>query len=135
MANAAEIAGDVAIEVHLVDPHPAGPGRVWRHRQSELLWTNSMAEDVTMFTDDTVRCEGPIVPGPPLDVWAATVAREEVADDAVWHEARRLDGMSFPTRRLQSAYLAWVRERIGGQAPAQPADRRARHDRPRHPRR
>ena len=29
-----------------------------------------MAEDVTLFTDDTVRCEGPIRPGPSLYEWA-----------------------------------------------------------------
>jgi len=118
VANAPELAGDVGLEVHLVDPHPPGPGRVWRHEQSALLWTNSMAEDVTMFTDDSVRCTGPVVPGPTLDEWAATVRREEVASADIWDEARQLDGMSFPTRQLQSAYLAWVLQRIRTQAPA-----------------
>jgi hypothetical protein len=34
------------LRIHLVDPHPPGPGRIWRHEQSPLLRMNSMAEDV-----------------------------------------------------------------------------------------
>jgi hypothetical protein len=36
------------LDVHLVDPYPPGAGRIWRTAQSELLWMNSMAADVTM---------------------------------------------------------------------------------------
>ena len=35
------------LTVHLVDPYPAGAGRIWRHDQSPLLAMNSMAADVT----------------------------------------------------------------------------------------
>jgi hypothetical protein len=62
------------LEIHLVDPHPAGAGRVWRHRQSPLLRMNSMARDVTMFTDDSCVLEGPVRPGPTLAEWAAALA-------------------------------------------------------------
>ena len=58
------------LDVHLIDPYPAGAGRIWRNAQSPLLAMNSMAADVTMFTDDSVRCEGPVVPGPSLWEWA-----------------------------------------------------------------
>jgi len=33
------------LEVHLIDPFPPGPGRVWRYDQSPLLRMNSMPED------------------------------------------------------------------------------------------
>ncbi|MGP9021661.1 FAD/NAD(P)-binding protein [Streptomyces sp. BR1] len=91
-ANLPELYGDQPLDVHLVDPYPPGGGRIWRAEQSPLLWMNSMAEDVTMFTDDTVQQEGPVRPGPTLAEWAG------------------IDGQSFPSRRAQGAYLRWVYE-------------------------
>ncbi|SCF99790.1 FAD-NAD(P)-binding, partial [Streptomyces sp. Ncost-T6T-2b] len=64
-ANAAELYGDRPLDLHVVDPHPAGGGRIWRPDQSPLLWMNSMAEDVTMFTDETVELAGPSRPAGP----------------------------------------------------------------------
>ena len=43
------------LEITLVDPHPPGAGRIWRRDQSPLLKLNSMAQDVTVFTDETAR--------------------------------------------------------------------------------
>ncbi|MEV6396941.1 FAD/NAD(P)-binding protein [Streptomyces sp. NPDC051907] len=91
-ANVPELYAGRPLDVHLVDPHPPGGGRIWRQQQSPLLWANSMAEDITMFTDDTVPLDGPVRPGPTLAQWAA------------------LDGRTFPTRRQQGAYLRWVYE-------------------------
>ncbi|MDQ0944525.1 FAD/NAD(P)-binding domain-containing protein [Streptomyces sp. V1I1] len=91
-ANAPEQYADLPLDIHLVDPHPPGGGRIWRHEQSPLLWMNSMAEDVTMFTDDTVEQRGPVRPGPTLAEWAG------------------LDGQTFPSRQQQGAYLRWVYE-------------------------
>ena len=71
-----------------------------------------MAADVTMFTDDSVTCEGPIRPGPSLIEWAARVADEGLGDAELTTEVRELRGTTFPTRRLQSAYLAWVYDRV-----------------------
>ena len=82
------------IDVHLIDPFPPGPGRVWRYEQSPLLRMNSMAEDVTMFTDDSVRCDGPIVPGPSLAEWAELARAEAVEVDP---ELAALTGRSFPS--------------------------------------
>ncbi|MGG7509932.1 FAD/NAD(P)-binding protein [Plantibacter sp. YIM 135249] len=104
--------------VHLVDPHPAGPGRIWRHDQSPLLKLNSMAADVTMFTDERSTIEGPVRPGPSLVEWADLVRRGDVRlpeqegdegglDDVLREELRHLGPASFPTRRLQSLYLRW----------------------------
>ena len=64
------VGADAVLDVHLVDPFPAGAGRIWRYAQSPLLAMNSMAADVTMFTDDSVRCDGPVVPGPSMWEWA-----------------------------------------------------------------
>ncbi|MFG1664880.1 FAD/NAD(P)-binding protein [Streptomyces sp. Y7] len=125
-ANAPELwDGTRELCIHLVDPHPPGPGRVWRREQSALLRMNSMAEDVTMFTDESSTVEGPIRPGPSLAEWAAGFSgrrplhtpRAEPADPQVLAELRALDGADFPTRRAQSAYLDWVFRRALDQLP------------------
>lgn len=114
-ANVDELLPDTPLRVHLVDPHRAGTGRVWRPDLHPLLWMNSLAEDVTMFTDASVRCSGPIRPGPSLIEWARTLPDDELAsvadDPSLRAEIRALTGDSFPTRRVQSAYLEWFHRR------------------------
>ncbi|MFF2923868.1 FAD/NAD(P)-binding protein [Streptomyces celluloflavus] len=111
-ANAAELYGDRPLDLHLVDPHPPGGGRIWRHDQSPLLWMNSLAEDVTMFTDETVRQEGPVRPGPSLAAWARAVRDGEIrVAPGLAADLAALGPQDFAARRLQSAYLSWVYER------------------------
>ncbi|MEV4050897.1 FAD/NAD(P)-binding protein [Amycolatopsis sp. NPDC049688] len=119
-ANAGELLGGRRLEVHLIDPFPPGPGRVWRYDQSPLLRMNSMPEDVTMFTDDSVTMAGPVRPGPSLLEWARKVRdgglEAEVPADVV-AELTALDPFDFPTRRLQSAYLTWVYRHVVADLP------------------
>ncbi|MBV1942045.1 FAD/NAD(P)-binding protein [Streptomyces sp. BV286] len=91
-ANATELYAGSGLDVHLVDPYLPGGGRIWREEQPPLLWMNSQAQDVTMFTDETVDMAGPVREGPTLHEWA------------------RLDGRVFADRRRQGAYLRWVYE-------------------------
>ncbi|MFF8427640.1 FAD/NAD(P)-binding protein [Streptomyces sp. NPDC016566] len=98
-ANAPELYAGSGLDIHLVDPHPPGGGRIWRAAQSPLLWMNSHAEDVTMFTDGTVQMAGPVREGPTLHEWA------------------RLDGRTFADRQLQGRYLSWVYERAVAELP------------------
>ncbi|MGW0704418.1 FAD/NAD(P)-binding protein [Streptomyces sp. NPDC002643] len=98
-ANAGESYTGSGFDLHVVDPYPPGAGRIWRDDQSPLLWMNSQAEDVTMFTDETVRMDGPVREGPTLREWAG------------------LDGRVFPERRVQGAYLRWVYERAVASLP------------------
>lgn len=116
-ANAPELYGHRPLDLHLVDPYPPGAGRIWRHDQSPLLWMNSMAEDVTMFTDDTVRQDGPIRPGPAAGRLGGGRARGP--DPAIRRRGRartpRRDrgaaGAGLPEPHgLQGAYLRWVYE-------------------------
>ncbi|MFI7342636.1 FAD/NAD(P)-binding protein [Streptomyces sp. NPDC050085] len=99
-ANAPEGGGRLDLDIHLVDPYPPGGGRIWRREQSPLLWMNSQAQDVTMFTDDTVQLDGPVRPGPSLHEWAG------------------LDGRTFADRQRQGGYLRWVYEKAVAQLPA-----------------
>lgn len=57
------------LTVHVVDPSPPGAGRVWRTGQSSELMMNTVTSQVTLYTDDTVTCSGPICPGPSLYEW------------------------------------------------------------------
>ncbi|SDQ58890.1 FAD/NAD(P)-binding domain-containing protein [Microbacterium sp. cf332] len=119
--------GAPRLHVELIDPHPPGAGRIWRRAQSPLLKLNSMARDVTVFTDDSCTIDGPIRPGPSLIEWAelwrsgelaATGRGIEIDDEVAAAEARGLRGDSFPTRRLHSYYLEWFYRRTVAEAPS-----------------
>ncbi|WJM15825.1 FAD/NAD(P)-binding protein [Microbacterium arborescens] len=123
----ARAVGAPRLHVELVDPHPPGAGRIWRRAQSPLLKLNSMARDVTVFTDESCVIDGPIRPGPSLIEWAelwrsgelaATGRGIEIDDEVAAAEARGLHGESFPTRRLHSYYLEWFYRRTVAEAPA-----------------
>ncbi|MFJ5727951.1 FAD/NAD(P)-binding protein [Streptomyces paradoxus] len=89
------------LTVHVIDPDPPGPGRVWRTAQSPELLMNTVACQVTLFTDDSVDCSGPIRPGPSLYEWAdGTLGPDE-----------------YPTRADYGRYLEWVFAEAVRQAP------------------
>jgi uncharacterized NAD(P)/FAD-binding protein YdhS len=119
-----EWSADRPLVVHVIDPFPAGPGRIWRFDQSPLLKLNSMAADVTMFTDETSVIDGPVRPGPSLIDWVGQVRTGSIelapVDAALAAELSTLTGADFPTRRLQSLYLDWffrsAEETLAGRA-------------------
>nr|WP_055546176.1 FAD/NAD(P)-binding protein [Streptomyces kanamyceticus] len=95
-ASAPELLAGTRLTVHVVDPAPPGPGRVWRTAQPTELLMNTVASQVTLFTDESVDCSGPIRPGPSLYEWAA---------------AGHLPGLGpddYPTRACYGRYLEWV---------------------------
>ncbi|MER7003711.1 FAD/NAD(P)-binding protein [Dactylosporangium sp. NPDC000555] len=98
-----------AVTVHVVDPVEAGPGAVWRTSQSRLLLTNTVAAQITVYTDHSVRIDGPIEPGPGLYDWAkqlALLGPLSGADDETLAEAQRLGPDDYPSRALYGRYLA-----------------------------
>ncbi|MDR6989897.1 putative NAD(P)/FAD-binding protein YdhS [Paenarthrobacter nitroguajacolicus] len=100
------------VEIHVIEPHEPGSGRIWRYDQSPGLLLNSTAADVTMFTDASVACDGPSVEGPGLSTWAAGVLDGSIRDvpplePHLLEQLRSLTPGSFPTRQLQSKYLEW----------------------------
>jgi uncharacterized NAD(P)/FAD-binding protein YdhS len=108
VANAAELGDGSRLQVHLVDPHPPGGGRVWRAAQPSLLWANSLVADVTVLPDASVTVEGPVGEGTTLWQWVEAVGRSLPSGDPVGEEARRTTPTSFPSRPLVNAYLGWV---------------------------
>lgn len=123
--HAASGAGELRIDV--VDPFPAGAGRIWRNEQSSLLKLNSMARDVSMFTDESVSCQGPAVPGPSLWEWVCQVRAGDHPryaelllnpGNGVRTEFLALEADGFPTRKLHSHYLEWFLQRtVAGLGP------------------
>ncbi|WP_051798970.1 FAD/NAD(P)-binding protein [Streptomyces sp. NRRL S-337] len=91
-ASAAELAPGARLTVHVVDPAPPGAGQVWRTAQPPELLMNTVASQVTLFTDDSVECAGPIRTGPSLYAWEGC----EVGPD------------DYPGRALYGRYLEWV---------------------------
>ncbi|SHJ64824.1 FAD-NAD(P)-binding [Nocardiopsis flavescens] len=93
------------VALHAVDPYPPGAGRVWRVDQSPHLLMNTVAAQVTAFTDAGLTMAGPVEPGPSLHAWAR--GRGDAPD---------ADG--YPTRALYGRYLTDVFARVVARAPA-----------------
>ncbi|WP_372411591.1 FAD/NAD(P)-binding protein [Streptomyces luteireticuli] len=108
------------VVVHAVDPYLGTGGRVWRSTQSQRLLMNTVAAQVTMFTDPSVSCEGPIRPGPSLYDWAKQVVPGEprgAVPDWVRAEAAELGPGSYPSRAFCGRYLTWVLDLLVRTAP------------------
>ncbi|HEV7649821.1 MAG TPA: FAD/NAD(P)-binding protein [Actinophytocola sp.] len=117
-ANASGTGQRVVVDV--VDPAPAGPGAVWRPDQSPELLMNTVTSQVSLFTDESVPCAGPIVPGPSLHEWARMLCAGEIGGDhpdLCRAEAARLGPDDYPTRGFYGHYLEWVVERLVATAP------------------
>ncbi|MEV0844559.1 FAD/NAD(P)-binding protein [Streptomyces sp. NPDC049954] len=120
LANERRAPAHTAVTVHVVDPSAPGAGTVWRPEQSQYLLMNTVASQITVFTDDSAAIEGPIEPGPSLYEWAQSLALlgdPEQLDAAVLAEARRLGPDSYPTRAFYGRYLKDCFERITASAP------------------
>ena len=110
-ANADELLGSGPVQIHVVDPYPVGGGRIWRAEQSALLWMNSMARDITIFTDASVTCAGPIAPGPSLAEWVAGEGAPVLQAAGLGRVASSLRPDDFASRQVQSHYLNWAYQR------------------------
>ncbi|MCU1404273.1 MAG: FAD/NAD(P)-binding protein [Glaciihabitans sp.] len=135
-------------ELHLVDDAPFGAGRIWRTDQSPELCMNTLAGNVTLFTDERSTVNAAIVVGPTLFEWCL-LAREVLepgsADPAAAaipgphraafgrvplpiafaahpHLVSELAGIrpeSHPSRALFGAYITWCFDRAIALLPAE----------------
>ncbi|MBI0383090.1 FAD/NAD(P)-binding protein, partial [Streptomyces albiflaviniger] len=96
-ASAPELAPGTPLTVHMVDPSPPGAGRVWRTAQPDELLMNTVASQVTLFTDASVECGGPVRTGPSLYEWVSAHGL-----------APGLGPDDYPSRALYGRYLEWV---------------------------
>ncbi|WP_042431990.1 FAD/NAD(P)-binding protein [Streptacidiphilus anmyonensis] len=113
-----------SVAVHVVDPFPPGGGRVWRTTQSRDLLMNTVAAQVTVFTDDSVEMEGPVERGPSLYEWARSSARRSAGRvdpggpaAEILAEARALGPDDYPRRSFYGHYLRFAFDRVVSRAP------------------
>ncbi|MFI5781866.1 FAD/NAD(P)-binding protein [Nocardia sp. NPDC051570] len=114
-ANAVRGDARVETEIYLIDSTRVGTGQVWRTDQSRHLLMNTVAAQVTIFTDASVTMAGPVVPGPSLFEWASFLAKiGNFADlpDEFYREACRTEPNTYPTRAFYGHYLRWAYEHI-----------------------
>ncbi|WP_149831116.1 FAD/NAD(P)-binding protein [Streptomyces tailanensis] len=109
-----------AVTVHVVDPSAPGSGTVWRAEQSRHLLMNTVASQITVYTDRSVRIDGPIEPGPSLYEWAADISAGRdlgAYDAATLAEAERIGPDTYPTRTFYGRYLQDCFQAIVAAAP------------------
>lgn len=122
-ANERTHASRRTLSVHVVDPADPGAGAVWRTDQSRHLLMNTVASQVTVYTDDSARIQGPIEPGPSLWEWAGALASAAASGDGGYDsetlaEAKALGPDDYPTRALYGRYLRDCFDRIVAAAPS-----------------
>lgn len=114
-ANLAEDSPSAPVTAHLIDGTRVGTGTVWRTNQPGHLLMNTVASQVTVFTDSSVVMSGPVVPGPSVYEWATYLVKigplGEVSDQ-VLAEARDMTPDTYPTRSFYGHYLRWAFEHI-----------------------
>lgn len=105
--------------IHVVDSSAPGAGTVWRTEQSKHLLMNTVACQITIYTDDSVRIDGPIEPGPSLFAWAREIAATDSGDyeEGTVDEARAMTPNTYPTRAFYGQYLHHSFRRIVERAP------------------
>ncbi|MFG2328716.1 FAD/NAD(P)-binding protein [Streptomyces sp. NPDC048604] len=123
-ANERRAPSRTSLVVHVVDPAAPGAGAVWRTEQSRHLLMNTVASQVTVYTDDSAQIDGPIEPGPSLYEWARELtvlsdagATPEGYDEATLEEARRLGPDAYPSRAFYGRYLHDCFQRVVARAP------------------
>lgn len=92
-----------ALRVDVVDPHPAGPGAIWRRDQSALLWMNSQIGAV----GEAERYPEPLRL-PPLVQWLSTDGPARLGPGELAAEFDRVSPGRFASRPLVSEYFRWV---------------------------
>lgn len=95
---------DQPVTIHVIDPYPPGPGRVWDTYQSPELLMNTTISEQTIFPDDT--CDvSPTNTGPSMKDWYLSRGGTRDPDS------------TFASRTLYGQYLADAFERVCAKAP------------------
>ena len=104
------------LSITLFDPYGVG-GRVWRADQWDGLIMNTPADQITLFTDESVSMTGKVFDGPALFEWAPS---EEAHDYLTAHgysnqiveAAANLDSKDYAPRILYGAYIKWFYDEL-----------------------
>lgn len=110
------------LHIYLFDPYGPG-GRVWRVDQSTELLMNSVSQQVTLFTDETLSSGGEIFLGPNLYQWSKTEASEYIEKQELLNktfflsEAKHLQANEPSTRCFYGLYQRWFYDQLKKIAP------------------
>lgn len=97
VANLGEL-GPRPLDVHIIDDTQIGAGRVWRTDQTRELCMNTLADAVTLFTDESVTMAGPVRQGPTMYEWCQLALSHGMPDAVPTDEVRRRIGGVDPGR-------------------------------------
>lgn len=86
----ARVHAEVRLAVHLIDPYPAGPGRVWRADQSRLPLMNTPSLFPTVVPAGALEVPG--VAGSTFDDWRERLTGGDGARAGVGHDAAGTPG-------------------------------------------
>ena len=105
LANwAAERAEGATLQIHVVDPYPAGSGHVWQPEQSRLYLMNTQSFYPTLIPEDS-GLAAPLAGGS-FDQWREARRRDGAGlNDAEKAELATLESHDFPSRALYGRYL------------------------------
>jgi hypothetical protein len=113
----AEDGGAPQLDVHLVDPYPAGPGHVWRTDQSRLYLMNTQSFYPTLVPDGELPA--PSATGLSFEQWRQL--QRATPDGGLSREERSelaaLGATGFPSRALYGRYLRWTFEQLMDRLP------------------
>lgn len=111
------------LEITLFDPYGIG-GRVWQTDQWTGLLMNTPADQITLFTDESVNMTGEVYDGPSLFEWAASseahnyLTTNQYSQDLI-EAAAKLGGSDYAPRPLYGAYIKWFYQELINQQPTQ----------------
>ena len=105
LANwAAERPEGTSLQIHVVDPYPAGSGHVWQPEQSRLYLMNTQAFYPTLIPEDS-GLAAPLAGGS-FDQWREARRGDGTGlNEAEKAELATLDSHDFPSRALYGRYL------------------------------
>jgi hypothetical protein len=97
------------LHVHLIDPGEPGQG-THSALQPDHLLTNTVAGQITLFTDSSVRDAGPIKPGPSFLDWARTAGYRRVSGRFVRTDTdgEEIHENDYLPRAMLGEYLTYV---------------------------
>lgn len=99
-----------AIELHLIDPRVHGQG-IHTSEQSDHILLNTVAGQITMFSDASVTDAGPIRPNLSILDWARQHGYREL-NGKYFHlgsnDCNEISADAYLPRNMLGAYLSWV---------------------------
>ncbi len=107
-------ASERQVQIHLVDPYLGRGSRTWPVDQPLQLWMNSHSGRMTLFTDDSSTCQGPIRKGPTLQEWAADAGETLSADVSLDGLVGPVSPYRWASRSLMGKYMVWFLDHIAG---------------------